>query len=282
MTPDRRDFESFARAVEALEPFREDLVFVGGWAHYLYTLRPEASPIAFEPLRTEDADVATPAQLRRGKPTIAACLLDAGFKQILSSEHTPPIAEYVLDDERSGFYLEFLTPLVGSEIKRGGRRAVSTMVGGVSAQTLRYLDVLLTLPWHVTLDRNQGFPVVRPRMISIPNVAAYIVQKMLVLPKRKPEKQAKDLLYIHDTFAIFADALAPVKNVWLALRATMHPAHVRAFEKRVLSDIGEVTDLIRRAAKVAFDRPSPPSPEMLLAALRRGFAEAFDVRGASR
>jgi hypothetical protein len=199
MMPDRRDFESFVRAVEALEPFHEDLVFVGGWAHYLYTLRPEASPITFEPLRTEDADIATPAQLRRSAPTIAERLFDAGFKEFLSSEHTPPVAEYVLGEEHGGFYLEFLAPLVGGEIKRGGRRSVATMVGGVTAQTLRYLDLLLTLPWQVTLDRQHGFPLARPRIIFIPNVAAYIVQKMLVLPKRKPEKQAKDLLYVHDS-----------------------------------------------------------------------------------
>ena len=52
---------------------------------------------------------------------------------------------------------------------------------------------------------------------------------MLVLPKRRPDKQAKDLLYVHDTFAIFADALPSVNAAWAALRNTMHAAHVRAF-----------------------------------------------------
>jgi hypothetical protein len=46
MRDDRRDLASFARAVEALKPYLEELVFVGGWAHFLYTLRPEASPVA--------------------------------------------------------------------------------------------------------------------------------------------------------------------------------------------------------------------------------------------
>jgi hypothetical protein len=36
MTDDRRDLASFARAVEALAPYLEDLVFVGGWAHTLW------------------------------------------------------------------------------------------------------------------------------------------------------------------------------------------------------------------------------------------------------
>jgi hypothetical protein len=85
MTDDRRDMESFACAVEALEPYLGDLVFVGGWAHYLCTLRPEASPLAFEPLRTEDADVAAPARLARGKQTIAQCLTKAGFREHFST-----------------------------------------------------------------------------------------------------------------------------------------------------------------------------------------------------
>jgi hypothetical protein len=279
MTGDRRDLESFARAVEALEPYLKDLVFVGGWAHYLFTLRPEASPLPFEPLRTEDADVAAPARLPRGKPTIAERLTKAGFREHLSGDHTPPISEYVLGDEDTGFYLEFLAPLAGGEIKRGDRRDVTTVVGGVTAQTLRYLDLLLTQPWQVTLSRDGAFPVARPRTISIPNPAAYIVQKMLVLPKRHPDKQAKDLLYVHDTFAIFADALASVKTAWDRLRETMHASHVRAFEKTVRSDIAAVNDLVRRAAKIASERPSPPTPDMLLAALRHGFAAAFELRG---
>jgi hypothetical protein len=273
----RRDFVAFARAVEALEPYLKDLVFVGGWAHYLYTLRPEAGPVPFEPLRTEDADVAAPARLAQGKESIAERLTKAGFREHLSSDHTPAISEYVLGDEAGGFYLEFLAPLVGGEVKRGGRRDVTTIVGGVTAQTLRYLDILLTEPWQVTLTRDAGFPVTRPRVISIPNPAAYVVQKMLVLPKRRPEKQAKDLLYVHDTFALLADSLAAVRVAWESLRKKMVARHVRTFEKAVRSDIAEVSDLVRRAARIAADRPAPPTPEVLLLGLRRGFGAAFDL-----
>jgi hypothetical protein len=184
MTDDRRDLDSFSRAVEALQPYLKDLVFVGGWAHYLYTLRPEANPLSFEPLLTEDADIVAPARLAPGKETIAERLIRADFRERLSSEYTPPISEYVLGDEKTGFYLEFLAPLIGGEIKRGGRRDVTTMVAGVTAQTLRYLDILLTAPWPLTLTRDGGFSVARPRTIFIANPAAYIVQKMLVLPRR--------------------------------------------------------------------------------------------------
>jgi hypothetical protein len=239
MTAGQRDLESFTRAVEALEPHLNDLVFVGGWAHYLFTLRREASPLPFEPLRTEDADVAAPTGLARGRQTIAERLTEAGFREHLSSDHIPPISEYVLGDEATGFYLEFLAPLVGGEIKRGGRPDVTTMVGGVTAQKLRHVGILLTAPWQVTLTRDAGFPVTQPRSICIPNPAAYIVQKMLVLPKRSPGKQAKDLLYVHDTFFVFADSLALVKSAWEKLRESMVGAHVRAFEKTVRSNIAE-------------------------------------------
>lgn len=63
MTDRRGELESFTRAVEALDPYLRDLVFIDGWAHFLYTLRPEAPPLSFEPLRTEDADVAAPLRL---------------------------------------------------------------------------------------------------------------------------------------------------------------------------------------------------------------------------
>jgi hypothetical protein len=274
---DRRDLSAFARAVEALEPYLKDLVFVGGWAHYLYTLRPEAGPVPFEPLRTEDADVAAPARLARGKEGIPELLTKAGFREHLSSDHTPPISDYVLGDDAGGFYLEFLAPLVGGEVKRGGRPDVTTTVGGVTAQTLRYLDILFAEPWQITLTRDAGFPVARQRVISIPNPAAYVVQKMLVLPKRRPEKQAKDLLYVHDTFALLADSLPAVRVAWESLRTTMVAGHVRKFEKAVRSDIAEVSDLVRRAARIATDRRSPPTPEVLLLGLRRGFAAAFDL-----
>ena len=110
-----------------------------------------------------------------------------------------------------------------------------------------------------------------------PNPAAYVVQKMLVLPKRRPDKQAKDLLYVHDTFALFADSLPSVRMAWESLRKKMVAGHVRTFEKAVRSNLAEVSDLVRRAARTAAERPSPPTPEILLLGLRRGFAAAFDL-----
>lgn len=278
MTDARRDLEAFARAVEALGPYLDDLVFVGGWAHYLYTLMPEAAPLGFTPLTTDDADIAAPLRLRvRGK-TIPELLIASGFEQRLSGDHTPPVSEYTLGNEESGFYLEFLAPLEGGEVKRGGRVDVTTKVGGVTAQKLRHLDILLVQPWTVTLTADNGFPVPLPTTIRIPNPASYVVQKVLVLRKRHPRSQPKDVLYLHDTFAAFADAMPTIREAWEALRPEMSPAHVRSFQTRARSLISGTSDLLRGAARIAADRPRPPTPEMLFLGLRSGFAAGFDVR----
>lgn len=278
MTEGRRDLAAFARTVEALGPYLHDLVFVGGWAHYLYTLMPEAAPLGFTPLTTEDADVAAPLRLRVRGRTIPELLIAAGFEQRLSGDHIPPVSEYALGDEESGFYLEFLAPLEGGDVKRGGRLDVTTKVGGVSAQKLRHLDILLLQPWTVTLSPGLGFPVSSPTPIRIPNPASYVVQKVLVLRKRHPRSQPKDVLYLHDTFVAFADAMETVRRAWDALRPELLPAHVRTFRTRARALISGRNDLLRSAARIAAGRPRAPTAEMLLLGLRRGFAAGFDVQ----
>ena len=37
------DLEAFAKLVQALDPWRGQLVFIGGWSHRLHTLHPYAS-----------------------------------------------------------------------------------------------------------------------------------------------------------------------------------------------------------------------------------------------
>lgn len=159
---------------------------------------------------------------------------------------------------------------------------MTTSVGGVTAQKLRHLEILLAAPWQVSISREAGFPVSRPMAIRIPNPAAYVVQKVLALRKRKPDKLPKDVLYLHDTFAIFSDSLPQVKVCWDALRQGMHPNHVRSFERLSRDLITAVTDLTRSAALIAAGRPRPPTPEILLAGMRSGFAAALDVRAGER
>jgi hypothetical protein len=68
-------------------------------------------------------------------------LTEAGFTEEFFGDDSPPATHYRLGDEDAGFYAEFLTPLVGSEVKRGKRDATVSKAG-ITAQKLRYLDVL--------------------------------------------------------------------------------------------------------------------------------------------
>ena len=111
----------------------------------------------------------------------------------------------------------------------------------------------------MTLAPEMGFPVPSPTVIRIPNPASYVVQKVLVLRKRHPRSQPKDVLYLHDTFAAFADAMPRIREAWGALRREMSPAHVRSFQSRARNLISGTSDLLRSAVRIAADRPRRPT-----------------------
>lgn len=99
---------AFGRLVESLEPWLDRLVFVGGWAFRLYRLHPSAEIPAYRPVVTLDADVAF-AEGERLEGSIRQRLVEAGFVENLMGSHDPPVSEYTLGDDPSGFYAEFLT-----------------------------------------------------------------------------------------------------------------------------------------------------------------------------
>jgi hypothetical protein len=69
-------------------PWLRNLVFVGGWAHWLHRYHPLAHPPPYQPLRTRDADVA----LSPTAPIVGN--IRAALEQVLSGDESPPIAEY--------------------------------------------------------------------------------------------------------------------------------------------------------------------------------------------
>lgn len=149
----------------------------------------------------------------------------------------------------------------------------------MTAQKLRYIDILVTEPWVVRLSARNGFPLGRDGIdVQIANPVSYLLQKMLVLPERKPGKQAKDMLYIHDTLLILADALDDLPPVWKRLEATLHRNVRNKMRERRPELFADVTDRARGAARIAAstNRPDPPSAERLLATCRAGLARIFD------
>lgn len=262
------DRPAFSRLVQALSPWGHQLVFVGGWAHRLYRLHPMAEAPAYQPLATLDADVAF-AEREPLEGNIKAQLLAAGFEEQLTGNHQPPVSQYTLgEDELSGFYAEFLTPMTGSGRTRTGKPIATVQSAGITAQRLRYLELLLECPWTVTLDADWGAE--SPMDLRIPNPVSFIVQKLLIHNQRLSGKKAQDLLYIHDTLELFGAQLDKLGAIWRdSLRGSMHENWVRNLMQAKDSAFVQMNDQIRDAAAIPSDRQldSERMRAMCLAAL---------------
>lgn len=262
------DRQAFARLVGALTPWDSRLLFVGGWAHRLYRLHPAAEPPGYQPLATLDADVAF-AQRERLDGDIRARLQQAGFEQELTGNHDPPVSRYTLgEDGPAGFYVEFLTPLTGHALARDGTPLATESRAGITAQRLRYLELLFIQPWRVTLGTDWG--VDAPLAVRIPNPVTFIVQKLLIHDQRAANKQPQDLLYIHDTLELFAAELDSLGALWRdAVAPAMNPAWVRKVARLRDALFGTTNDRIRDAARIPQDRELDPERmrAMCLAAL---------------
>ncbi|HTV07693.1 MAG TPA: GSU2403 family nucleotidyltransferase fold protein [Candidatus Aquilonibacter sp.] len=253
------EVEYFVRLIEALDPWLGQVVIVGGWAHRLYRLHPLGQPLDYEPLGTFDTDIAVPLNLPATGEQLRARLLEKNFHEELMGDTQPPAAHYRVESGDNSFYAEFLTPLVGGEIKRGGVRDVTACVSGVSVQKLRHLELMLQNPWAVTIAAALGYPTPTPRRILVPNPAAFLVQKILIQKRRPRDKRAKDILYIHDTIETFGANLAAIRDQWQTnVRTTLHARVARQVERAPQDHFGEVHDYIREAARIAVGRNLTP------------------------
>lgn len=240
----------------------------------LYRFHDKAERLSHQPVLTRDADLAfgTHAPL---KGDIGAALKAANFHEVLSGEHTPPISEYRLGDEKNGFYAEFLAPLRGNGQRRSGASGVTTARAGITAQRLKYLDVLVQSPWILHLD-TVDVPLVAPAEVLLPNPVSFIAQKLLIQKYRKPEKRPQDALYIHDTLELFGGEIELLKATWRDdIRPTLPSATARTVEQLCQTYFGTVTDVIRDAARIPQDRVL--TPERLQATCAYGLGEIFGM-----
>jgi hypothetical protein len=252
------DLEAFARLVGALAPWQSQLVIVGGWAHRLYRHHPLAEAPAYRPLTTLDADVVFGSGDKL-QGSIRSALDEAGFKEDLFGNHQPPISQYTLGDEGGGFYAEFLTPLRGSGMKRSGARDATTVAAGISAQKLRNLDILLDHPWQVTVGADQGIPLQLPVELRIANPVGFIAQKFLIQRDRLREKRAQDMLYVHDTLALFGGQLPALAAVWRdQVRPTLSGHQLDLISQCRQENFHAITDTLRAAALIPQDRSLIP------------------------
>ena len=91
-------------------------------------------------------------------------------------EDQPPATHYHYG-QVGGFYVEFLSPLVGSEYDRRGKRKATREVGGVSSQQLRYIEILLVEPWKIALGKKHGYPFAGAKNVLMANLTSFLVQR---------------------------------------------------------------------------------------------------------
>jgi Nucleotidyltransferase len=271
------DLASIARLIEALRPWLGQVVLVGGWAHRLYRLDARATVPAYAALRTRDADIAI-GEWQQFQGSMAEALRQAGFKEELSGDHQPPVSQYSLGAEDQGFYAEFLTPLTGSAVRRGGRTDATVEVGGITAQKLKHLDLLLLRPWSVRLEPAPSLRLTAAADLRLPSPVTFIAQKLLISPERSRAKRAQDALYIHDTLELFGDGLDQLLAEWRdVVVPAIQPVTRTAIERMGREQFGAVTDVIRSAARIPVDRALEPEP--VRAVCEYGLKEIFGSGG---
>ena len=258
----------FVRLIEALEPYLDQIVLIGGWAHRLYRGHPAAQQLDYAPLMTLDTDIAMPPVVAMRGQDIRTRLLARGFEEEFLGEDRPPATHYRLGDEVSGFYAEFLTPLVGADRGRAGNGNATTEISGVTTQRLRYLEILLRHAWAI--DFASGGVEAR---IQIANPVSFIAQKVLIAARRNPEDRAKDILYMHDTLEVFGSRLPELRELWRErVRLELHPNQAGIVSNAAEVLFGNLSDDVRRAARIAGRRASA---EVIRQACRYGFEEVF-------
>lgn len=252
------DIDALAKLVQALSPWRAHLIFIGGWAHRIHRFSPNANKLEYQPVFTRDTDLAF-ANSPPIEGDIKAALIEHGFKEQLVGERKPPVAHYTLGDKNGGFYAEFLTPLIGREVKRSGEQNATMTMAGISAQKLRYLDILLVDPWTITLDPQRGISLPASMDVQVANPLCFIVQKFLIQKYRPAAKQAQDILYIYDTIELFGSLLDEFHESW---KLNISPSLSESLSDTVLtlskSTFSNINDVIRAAARIPQDRKLTP------------------------
>lgn len=199
----------------AVQPYRDDLVLVGGVVPWLY--RAWAKPQG-QPLFTTDVDVACDNRLPVRDRSLRECL-EGSFRtrEIPGFDPRDAVAhrfEHRRHTERAPVYFELVTPLVGRE-----REPPRTEVqAGTPASMLRYVDLLLREPLRI--DVSELFGVEERRLVQAAHPAAFLVQKALLSDRpERARKRAGDLAHVVDVARLVLDRTDELTD-WLERNAT--------------------------------------------------------------
>lgn len=270
------DLESFTKLLLALDPWRANLIIIGGWGHRLHALHPKAAKQNHQPVFTRDTDLLFKDRIPEGNDILQA-LQAHGFVEQISGDYHPPTAHYTLGQEDSGFYAEFLVPLQGPAYNKNYTQNATTAVAGVSAQKVRYLDVLQLEPWVVSLSQDTGFDLPSPMDVLVAHPLCFMVQKFLIKEARTPRKQAQDILYVHDTLQHFFMSLAQFREDWHArLAQSMPTPWVKRIQQEWQASYTANGDIATAAAAIAQGRNPELTATQIQATLQFGYQQIFN------
>jgi hypothetical protein len=155
---------------------------------------------------------------------------------------------------------------------KNGKRDSTVRTAGITAQKVRYLDLLLWKPWSVRVGPEREVPIAADVELFVANPTGFIVQKLLIHSDLPPHEKAQDILYIHDTLELFGGSLGELRRLWLEdVRPAMPSKTARRSEAVARELFAEVTDTIREAARIPQDRQLVP--ENLQRACEYGMSE---------
>ena len=209
MSQQLEDSESFAKLMTAIEPWRSHLVLIGGWCHRVHRMHPKATKHKHPVVHTRDTDLLI-ATRPAPEADIRTALLAHGFRENLSGDGNPAPAHYYLGEENSGFYAEFLLPEVPRRVP-----VFTESVAQISAQVVKYTNVLALDPWIVTVGLDDDLKMATPIDVLVANPLCFLVQKFLIKSTRSKAKRAQDLLYVYDTLQHFGERLEEMRETWL-------------------------------------------------------------------
>ena len=207
------------QVLSAIRRNLEDFVLVGGFASFLYQFHKRAKPAGLSPLLTYDIDLASRGRVSvRGGKSVHKLLLEIGLEEEYTGNCTPPMVKYFPKDKTPSMYVEFLTPLHGSENKRGVSDVTQKIQPDLSAQKLRFLDLLLKNPWTMNTSSIPGLGKYPGLVVKIPHPSMFIMQKILISGGRTDKSRAKDFAYIYQVLGFFreeSDVLAREYEVFI-------------------------------------------------------------------
>jgi hypothetical protein len=271
----------FVKIVRALGPYLDELVIVGAWCHRLLHFHPLATPPPFPPLMSEDTDVATPERLLPRSPSMGERLQAAGFRASLSGSGPVPASKFYPEDDDKGLYLEFIAPLRGAAYTRTGEPNDTLAIAGITAAKLRYVELLLFEPWKFDLTEQDGFGVGTEAIsLQVANPASYLAQKVLAVHRRQQAaKKPKDVLYVHDTLAMFGSSFAELRAQAASVLELLPAATLREFH-RLRVELFRDDALLIQAAEIASatGRASPPSASTIATVCSLGLENVFAAR----